>query len=92
MPEVLRKDMRVVHETDLFPRGVELVRSGLDEVVREHLVAVLRGLHEDPAADAALQGYFGARKFDALSEQDEATLARLRESLGVFERQVSARQ
>lgn len=85
VPAAVKEDLRVVHETDPFPRGVEIVRSGLDETLRQALVDLLYAMHEDPAAATALASYFGTRKFDPLNERDLATLEALRGAMDRFD-------
>ena len=89
LPPGFKRDFRVFHETDPIPRGVELLRKGLDADIRERLVEVLLDMHADPAALEALAAYYGTRKFDRLTEADSEALERLRVALPLFDRSVN---
>ncbi len=74
----LAADLVVFHESREFPRAIELVRSGLDPVVKQRLREVLLGAHEDPAAAAALRAYSRTERFDEIDAATWAALADLR--------------
>lgn len=82
MPPAFRRDMRVLHETSEVPRGVELVRQGLDPAVRARLQQVLLEASEDPLAGPALRRYFGTSAFRRLDPVGAQALERLRTGLG----------
>lgn len=79
MPPAYRRDLMVIHETQDYPRGLELTRGGLDPKVRERLREVLLQAAEDPAASDALLHFFQATRFlpiDADSEREFDYLGR----------------
>ncbi len=75
---ILADQLTVFHESRDFPRGVELVRSGLDPRVQARIEEVLLSAHKDPAAAAALRAYSNTERFDAIDEQTSKMLADLR--------------
>lgn len=85
VPEAFKNDFRILHETGSLPRGIELVRRNLDADLKVRLREVLLTMHTDPAAAQVLEDFYRTRKFDALTEEDEATLADLREKVASFE-------
>ncbi len=88
VPARIRGDFRILFESEEVPRGIELVRSGLDKKVRQKLVEVLMAMHTDAAATQALASYFGTRRFDRLDTVDQENLSSLRTALPAFNREV----
>lgn len=90
VPDVLKADLRILHETPAFPRGIELFRRDMDADLRQRLLTALLEMHLDPAAESALSHYYNTRKFEIIGEQDQITLDELRASSALFERSMSA--
>lgn len=78
MPAAFRRDMRIIHRTDSYPRGVELVRAGMPEQVRLRLRQVLLDAGSDPAAADALQRFFGTSGFELVDPATQQRLDQLR--------------
>jgi phosphonate transport system substrate-binding protein len=78
MPAVFRRDLRIIHRTDSYPRGVELVRSGMPAAVRERLRQVLLEADNDPAAREALARFFGTSGFELVDTATQQRLDKLR--------------
>jgi phosphonate transport system substrate-binding protein len=74
----LAADLVVFHESREFPRGLELVRSGLDARIKQRLREVLLAAHEDPAAREALRAYTRTERFDEVDAATWETLSELR--------------
>jgi phosphonate transport system substrate-binding protein len=74
----LAADLIVFHESREFPRAIELVRAGLDPVIKQRLREVLLGAHDDPAAIEALRAYSRTERFDEVDAATWAALAELR--------------
>jgi phosphonate transport system substrate-binding protein len=74
----LAADLMVFHESREFPRAIELVRAGLDPVIKQRLREVLLGAHDDPAAIEALRAYSRTERFDEVDAATWAALAELR--------------
>lgn len=85
LPNSLRGELRIIHESESLPRAVELLRSDLEEPLKSRLIELMLAMHEDPAADEALRAHFNTRKFDLPGIEEQATLDRLRASLPQFE-------
>ncbi|MBF0369343.1 MAG: phosphate/phosphite/phosphonate ABC transporter substrate-binding protein [Magnetococcales bacterium] len=75
VPEGIKKQLRIFHRTDSFPRGVELVRGGLDPAVKAGLKELLLQAHLDPEGVKALKGYNKTSRFDDFSGGVEALMA-----------------
>ena len=88
MPPAFRRDFRVIHETQDFPRALEMVRGDLDPKIEARLREVLLEAAQDPAAREALSVFFRTTRFlpvDPASQQALDDLrrgvARVREQL-----------
>lgn len=78
MPESYRRDLVVFHATDVFPRGLEMVRGDLEPAIAERLREVLAEAANDPAASEALQRFFGTTRFLPIDAGTARSLERLR--------------
>lgn len=74
MPAHLRRDLRIIHRTDSYPRAVELVRADLPPAVRARLREVLLEASSDPRAAAALRQFFGTSAFTRVDPVSQARL------------------
>jgi phosphonate transport system substrate-binding protein len=81
IPATFRRDFRVIHRTEPYPRAVEMVRAGLDERVRDRLQAVLLEAASDPKAQDALQIFFGTSGFHRVDAQMQHRLDELKQGL-----------
>ena len=77
LPQSFRDDLKVIHETESFPRAVEVVRPGMDPRVEARLREVLLEAAQDPEASEALLHFFGTNRFIPLDAEAEAALIRL---------------
>jgi phosphonate transport system substrate-binding protein len=77
MPAAFKRDMVVIGRTGDYPRAVELVRGTLDDAVAQRLREVLLAAADDPAAAAALRGFFGTTRFLPLDASSTLALDRL---------------
>jgi phosphonate transport system substrate-binding protein len=77
LPESFREDLMVIHETEPFPRAVEVVRPGLDPRIQARLKEVLLQARDDPEARVAMLSFFGTNGFKPLDAAAEASLERL---------------
>ncbi len=85
MPAAFRRDLRIIHRTEPYPRAIEMVRADLEPRVRERLRQVLLQAADDPQARPALEKFFGTSRFhpvDAVTRQRldhlKAALLRIR--------------
>lgn len=65
-PENLKKDLVIIHETELFTRSLLLVRRGLDTRLKTRIRDILETMHETPEGRATLKSYFKVRMYDRL--------------------------
>ncbi len=77
LPQSYRDDLVVIHETEPFPRAVEVVWPGMDPRVQARLREVLLAAADDPDAREPLLRFFGTSRFVPLDAEAEAALARL---------------
>jgi phosphonate transport system substrate-binding protein len=75
LPERIRSQLRIFHETRPIVRGLLSFRKGLDPKVRRLAEEVLTSLHEDDAGRAALTAAAGVSRFERLTARDRADLA-----------------
>ncbi|KRG78865.1 metal-binding protein [Stenotrophomonas ginsengisoli] len=81
LPPGIRRDLRIIHRTESFPRALELVRADLPVAVRERLREVLLEASKDPAAAPALRQFFGTSAFARVDRGSQARLDELRSGL-----------
>lgn len=77
LPQSFRDDLVVIHETEPFPRAVEVVRPGMDARIQARLREVLLAAAEDSEAREPLLRFFGTNRFVPLDAESEAALMRL---------------
>jgi phosphonate transport system substrate-binding protein len=78
LPRSFREDLVVIHETEVFPRAVEVVRPGMSTRVKARLSEVLLQAADDPEGREAMMQFFGATRFVPLDAEAEVSLERLR--------------
>lgn len=66
-PEFFRKDFVIFHQSQSYPRAIELVRKDLPHEVKTRLKEVLLKIHEDPSAKNILKAYQKTKKFDRIT-------------------------
>lgn len=69
MPEILKEQLRVFHQTDPVPRAIEVVHPGLPTALQQHLQEYLLRAHADPEATDILKAFDNTARFDPLPEQ-----------------------
>jgi phosphonate transport system substrate-binding protein len=74
LPERVRDQLRIFHETRPMLRALLSVRTGLDEKSRVALETLLLGLPQDPAGKAALLRATGITAFERLTAEDREGL------------------
>lgn len=81
LPPGIRRELRIIHRTESYPRALELVRADLPVAVRERLREVLLQASRDPAAAPALRQFFGTSAFAPVDPGSQARLDVLRSGL-----------
>jgi phosphonate transport system substrate-binding protein len=74
LPEKVRSELAIFHETRPLLRGVLSMRSGLDSQVRRACEEILLGLHQTPTGQRALASAAGITRFEKLTARDLAHL------------------
>jgi phosphonate transport system substrate-binding protein len=88
MPPGFRRDFRVIHETQDFPRALEMVRGDLDPAVEARLREVLLEAANDPAARDALNVFFRTTRFLPVDPASQQALDNLRRGVARVREQV----
>ena len=88
MPPAFRRDFRVIHETQDFPRALEMVRGDLDPRVEARLREVLLEAASDPAARDALNVFFRTTRFLPVDPASQQALDDLRRGVTRVREQV----
>ena len=78
MPPAFRRDFRVIHETQDFPRALEMVRGDLDPKIEARLREVLLEAAQDPAAREALSVFLRTTRFLPVDPASQQALDDLR--------------
>jgi phosphonate transport system substrate-binding protein len=76
LPEKVRSQLRIFHETRPIVRGLVSFRTGLDVKVRAAVEEALLRLPEDEAGRAALEQAAGLTRFERMTAEDRAGLRR----------------
>ena len=84
-PPAFRKDIAIFHQTYEVPRSIELVRAGLDPLIRTRIRQTLLALNDDPDAKDMLLGYYAASDFAGLTADQMVALDKIRKTLKTFE-------
>lgn len=84
-PKEFRKSLRIFHQTQPFPRAVELARQGLDPRIRARIKAVLLNAHTTPEGKAALKAYQKTTKFDVFTGEAQRGLEEVARILNTLE-------
>lgn len=87
VPAEFIDSLSIIAASSPMPRAVEVVRRDLDPATIDALRNALFAMHEDETALPALSAYQGTARFDPLTADDEAVLARIAESLPAFREQ-----
>lgn len=69
LPGKFKRELKIFYRSKSFPRGLELVRAGLDPAVKQRLKQILLQAHTDPQAQQALRDYDRTTRFDELNEK-----------------------
>ena len=56
-PESIKKDLKIIYQSEKLPRMVELIRKDLDPNVKQRIKEILLKAADDPAAKEALAAY-----------------------------------
>lgn len=80
-PPSYRRDLRIIHETPDYPRGLEMTRGDLQPAVRERLRQVLLDAAEDPEASDALAHFFRTTRFLPVDADARRQLDYMREAV-----------
>jgi len=74
-PESMKKDLKIIYQSEKLPRMLELIRKDLDPAVKQRIKDILLKANEDPAAKDALFHYGPqTAKFDELTGSAKAEL------------------
>ena len=74
LPEKVRSELTIFHETRPLLRGVLSMRTALDPLTRRACEEILLGLHQTPSGQSALARAAGITRFEPLTPRDLAHL------------------
>jgi phosphonate transport system substrate-binding protein len=74
VPEVVRKDLRIIERTPPLPRWLLAFRSDLDPRIRQAVTEILLDMHKHPAGQEALRDAERIAKIELLQGPDSAAL------------------
>jgi len=77
----MKKDMKIIYESDSMPRAFESVRRDLAPAVKTRLKEVLLKAHLDPKAKGALDSYQKTKQFTGLDNETKLELQEMRNDL-----------
>ena len=77
MPAAFRRDLRIIDQSEPYPRALEMVRGDLDSRVRARLQEVLEDAANDPDAGEALLRFFKTTRFMPVDPASRASLERI---------------
>jgi len=78
-PTSFRDNFKIIYQSPLIPRALEITRKDLDPRIRDRLKQILLHLHEDPQAASMLEDYSRTLKFDRVDKNMAKELDNLRE-------------
>jgi phosphonate transport system substrate-binding protein len=82
VPERIRADLRIIHESEPLLRAVVVVRSGLDPELTRAVTDALAGLHDSDDGRAVLRGLDGVTRYDRITPEVQIELDRTAALLG----------
>ncbi len=85
MPTGFRDDMEIFHQTSKVPRSLEVVRPGLDPLLRTRIAKSLLELNSNPDAEEIVRGYYNASDFAELTEDQQDVLETIRKVIKTFD-------
>ena len=77
VPAAFRADLQIVHETQPYPRAIEMVRGTMDPRVAARLREVLIEASRDPDAREALLRFFKTTRYRPLDDRAQQSLHRI---------------
>jgi phosphonate transport system substrate-binding protein len=85
LPNETRERLRIIAETEKFPRHVVVVRSGMNPQELEKIKSTLINMDQAKEGKDLLQNFGKTAKFDDLSGQNQETLKRLQATYKLVE-------
>ncbi|MEM7083364.1 MAG: phosphate/phosphite/phosphonate ABC transporter substrate-binding protein [Pseudomonadota bacterium] len=85
-PAAFRQDMSIFYRTTDVPRSLDILRAGIDPLLRTRIQQSLLDLNNHPDAQDILHGYYGASEFALITEAQQQALDKIRGDMDAFER------
>lgn len=67
MPKPFHQSSRIIYQSIPFPRGVELIRTSLDNSLKQQIIQLLISADQSEEGQKVLRAYQKTKKFDPLS-------------------------
>lgn len=87
-PKSFKQNMFIFHQSEEFPRALELVRKDLRPEIKQRLKTVLLAASDDPEAKAALKAYQRTTRFDEIGDDVNFGIKRARSILKTIDREL----
>ncbi len=84
-PIGFRKDLKIFHQTAKVPRSLEMVRPGLEPLLRSRIVKSLLELNSNPDGEEIARGYYHASDFAELTAAQSIVLDKIRKVIKTFD-------
>ncbi len=84
-PIGFRDDLKIFHQTAKVPRSLEVVRPGLDPLLRTKIVHSLLELNDHREGGEIARGYYHASDFAMLTSDQNVELDRIRKVINAFD-------
>jgi phosphonate transport system substrate-binding protein len=83
-PPAFKKNLRIIYKSGPFPRAMEIIRKGVDPVIKKRIKEILLNAHKDPKAKKALKAYRETKRFDEFTGEAKEQLDVVRQLLEYF--------
>lgn len=83
LPKSFRDDFKIIATSQRFPRGVEAIRPGMSNALKDKIKSLLLNIHDSPHADFILERYQKTSKFEAFGENMDVIINDARDILSL---------
>lgn len=88
-PTSFKKNMYIFHQSEEFPRALELVRKDLRPEVKQRLKSALLAANNDPEAKSVLKAYQKTSRFDEIGDDVNYGIKRARSILKIINQELN---
>jgi phosphonate transport system substrate-binding protein len=88
LPKKFRQDFKIIISSQDFPRGVELVRAGLEKELKNEIKKLLLNIDSSPDAKFILKSYQKTTKFEILDDEFYESVTHVRKIINDINNQL----